>query len=173
MGYTQVLVAIALILCFSWVLFICAEVDREYQMPDPLPPAPCRKTRASLSLEPYSTGEWEAEYAGDIRVQFDTNVLTGKRVMQQTLCSKSQGKVFHPWYGDRSHRTGKAIPVLFGEKDVLRRFPAIRFNGKYLILDGNHWIRDNQPKRIVVDFVDVPPAESYCCPDLASSTFQK
>lgn len=107
----------------------------------------------SIQMEPYTFEQWKQVYKSKIRVGWKVDALENVRC--GLIRAEKTTKLYAPWYDNGNWMDGKPRRLSLGDKNTVVRLPALRVDGKYLILDGNHRINELRPNTVFLDYLDL------------------
>lgn len=116
--------------------------------------------------------KWHATYRKGIRVAVMWNRIRKKKPRMIKLdwnwyqSKKNFALAYHPWYTGGDYATGKAKRVQLGSTSAMIRVPSLRHPKGWLVLDGNHRIKDIRPDTLILDYIILSKKEvDVCCRD--------
>jgi len=117
-----------------------------------------------LAFEPFSWQEWKFRYFSDIRTNHELSSLKDPKT--GLLIAGEDTEMYIPHYKKGNWRYGVPKQVYTGKTPVLLRAPAVKYNGKYLLLDNVHRVSLLHPAFLLLDWVEVKPKERKYVTDL-------
>jgi hypothetical protein len=118
-----------------------------------------------LAFDPMSWNEWQFQYLSDIRVNHELRSV--KNPKTGILLTDEDTQVFLPHYEKKGNwRYGKPKKLKLGKRLIVVRSPAVRYKGKYLLLDSVHRVTQLEPKMLILDWVEIKESQRKLVTDL-------
>lgn len=135
-----------------------------------------------MNLESKTILSFISEYKKDIRVNVEWGDLLKlePHVSTEFFYPGKKMCFYHPWSKEPTREGGsiktkmKMLKYKYDGlgREFLVRLPAVRFNKKILLLDGNHRVSQILPKYIILDIVDLTSRkQARCFSDLYGKGF--
>ena len=119
-----------------------------------------------MDFKPMSWREWKLHYFPSLRVSHALDRL--KKVKCELLLVDNDTEIYLPWYKKGDWRYGEPKRIKLGERIALLRIPAVKYKGKYLILDRCHRFTELKPKIVLLDYIKIPESKRKLVTDLIS-----